>query len=700
MEQEITEQIEQIKEQEITEETEQIEEPKITEQIVSDISDDITVEKSSGDYDASQIQVLEGLEPVRKRPGMYIGSTGERGLHHLVYEVVDNAVDEVLAGYCDRVLIDLEADGSVTVDDNGRGIPIDIHEKTGRPALEMVMTMLHAGGKFNEDAYKVSGGLHGVGVSVVNALSEWCEVEVRRNGLIYQQRYEKGIPVKDLTTIGEDPEGKGTRVKFKADGTIMETNEFNYETLATRFKELAFLNKGLTIYFTSHHGEYRREIFHFDGGIVSFVNYLNENKEPLNPEPVYIAGSKDNVIVEIAFQYNNAYSETIIGFANNINTAEGGTHITAFRSSLTRVINDYARKNSLLRESDPNLSGEDAREGITAVVSIKLHEPQFEGQTKTKLGNTEVRPIVDQIMTEGFQHFLETHPQEAKTIIGKAVDAYRARDAARKARDLVRRKSVLETSTLPGKLADCQERDPARSEIFIVEGDSAGGSAKQGRDRVFQAILPLRGKVLNIERAREDKIYGNAEIQALLIAIGIAAAKEPDRDRDIKENLSEESKDDNDSEFFDFSKLRYNKIILMTDADVDGSHIRTLLLTFFYRFARQMVENGYIYIAQPPLYKIEKGKKVQYCYNDHQKDELMKTMGRDVTISRFKGLGEMMPEQLWNTTMDPHTRNLLRVRADDAAESDRVFTMLMGSKVEPRREFIEKYANDVKNLDV
>lgn len=653
-------------------------------------------------YDASQIQVLEGLEPVRKRPGMYIGSTGEKGLHHLVYEVVDNSIDECLAGACTKIFITLEEDGSVRVKDNGRGIPVDIHEKTGRPALETIMTTLHAGAKFGETTgYKVSGGLHGVGVSVVNALSEWCEVKVYRDGKIYHQRYEYGKPVTDVTIIGESPSERGTETHFMVDTSIMETRKFNFEILSTRFKELAFLNRGLTIYFTSYqNNEFKREIYHYTGGIISFVQYLNENKDVINPDPIFISGVKDDISIEIALQYNTGYSENILSFANNINTVDGGTHVTGFRSSLTRVINDYARRYNLLKENEENLSGDDVREGLTAVISVKIPNPQFEGQTKAKLGNTEARGALEYIFSEGFQHFLESTPSIAKQIISKAIEAYRAREAARKARELVRRKSVLESTTLPGKLADCVEKDPVNSEIFLVEGDSAGGSAKQGRDRHFQAILPLRGKILNTERAREDKIYGNLEIQALLVALGIAAAKES------KEKIEQENIENNISEIeeesFDISKLRYHKIIIMTDADVDGAHIRTLLLTFFYRFSKPLIENGFLYIAQPPLYKVEKGKKFFYCKNEEEKEERIKELGgeKGVIVSRFKGLGEMMPEQLWETTMNPETRTLLRVTIDDAAEADRLFTILMGKESESRREFISKYAPFVRNLDI
>ncbi|MFN8673647.1 MAG: DNA topoisomerase (ATP-hydrolyzing) subunit B [Candidatus Sericytochromatia bacterium] len=647
-------------------------------------------------YGAEQIQVLEGIDHVRIRPGMYIGSTGEKGLHHLVYEVVDNSVDESLAGHCDTISITIEHDGSVTNQDNGRGIPVDIHPKTGKSALETVMTTLGAGGKFGGDSgYSVSGGLHGVGVSVVNALSDWCEVEVIKEGKVYHQRYERGRAVTEVRVIKEGVEGRGTKTKFYPDFTIMEKFDFSYEVLATRLREIAFLNKGLTIKFSDYRNpEPKQDIFHYEGGIKSFVSYLNENKEPIHPEPVYAQGVKDNLAVEIAFQYNSGYSDTVLGFANNINTPDGGTHITGFRSSLTRVINDYARKNALLKEQDNNFSGDDVREGLTAIVSVKIPNPQFEGQTKAKLGNTEARTIVEQVFSENLAHFLEANPIIAKILVNKALDAARAREAAKKAKELVRRKSFLETATLPGKLADCSDNDKNFTEIYLVEGDSAGGSAKQGRDRRFQAILPLRGKILNIEKSRDDKIYANNEIQSLLIGTGIAAAK------DLDSKITEENLPEGDDLDFYFSKIRYGKIIIMTDADVDGAHIRTLLLTFFYRFSKQLIDKGYIHIAQPPLYKVEKGKKATYIFNDRDLDKYMEEHGKDIQISRFKGLGEMMPQQLWDTTMNPETRTLLKVTIEDAAEADRIFSVLMGDKVEPRRDFIEKYALDVKNLDI
>lgn len=651
-------------------------------------------------YNASKIQVLEGLEPVRKRPGMYIGSTGEAGLHHLVYEVVDNSIDEAMAGYCTHISVTLNPDNSVTVEDNGRGIPVDTHEKTGKSALETVMTVLHAGGKFGEGGYKVSGGLHGVGVSVVNALSEWCEVHVKRDGKLYSQKYAKGDPLTPIQLANENIEGTGTRTHFLPDAEIMETLEFNPDTLAKRFQEMSFLNRGIEITFTvikkdpvTGEESQRQEVYHHTGGIVDFVHHLNEGRENLYPEPVYYQGMKDNVAVEVALQHSTSYTENIQSFVNSINTIHGGTHVTGFRSALTRVINDFGRRQNLIKENDENLGGEDVREGLTAVINIKIPEPQFEGQTKAKLGNTEARGAVEQVTSEALADFLDRHPNEGKLIVTKALEASRARVAAKKARELVRRKSVLESTTLPGKLADCSEKDPRNSELFIVEGDSAGGSAKQGRDRHFQAILPLRGKILNIEKAREDKIYTNQEIQAILVATGIASAKESEYERPDT---------DEDEMNFDVSKLRYHKIVIMTDADVDGAHIRTLLLTFFYRFARPLVEKGFVYVAQPPLYKVEIGQKSHYIYNDRELEAFLENNSsrRNISVSRFKGLGEMMPQQLWDTTMDPETRTLLQVCVDDAAEADRIFTILMGHKVETRREFIEKYAANVKNLDI
>ncbi len=652
-----------------------------TDSTTSEILDTRQATAVTQEYGAEQIQVLEGLEPVRKRPGMYIGSTGERGLHHLVYEVIDNAIDEALAGHCDRITVRLSADQIVTVEDNGRGIPVEIHPKTGKSTLETVMTVLHAGGKFGAGGYKVSGGLHGVGVSVVNALSESCIVLVKRNGKLHRQIFERGVPKGGLDVLGA-ADGTGTTVTFKPDATIFESTTFSYETLAGRFRELAYLNRGVHIRFVGEGqgdgGQDRDEVYHFEGGIVQMVEYLNENKDTLHPHVIYVSGVKDGTTVEIAVQYTTGYSETVLAFANNINTHEGGTHMTGFRNVLTRALNEHGRKVGALKDNDPNLTGEDVREGLTAVISVKIPEPQFEGQTKTKLGNPEVTGIVSTIFTEALGHFLEANPGVGKAIVSKAIDALRAREAARKARELTRRKNALESSTLPGKLADCSERDPQRCELYIVEGDSAGGSAKQGRDRNFQAILPLRGKILNTERARLDKIYGNEEIQNLSIAIGTGVADD-----------------------LDVSKLRYHKVVIMTDADVDGAHIRTLLLTFFYRFAKPLIEGGFIYIAQPPLYKVEKGKQTHYCYSDRELEALRQRIGSEnLSISRFKGLGEMMPEQLWETTMNPVNRTLLQVDLEDAASADHLFTILMGDKVEPRRQFIQAHAREVKNLDI
>jgi DNA gyrase subunit B len=639
-------------------------------------------------YGADQIQVLEGLEPVRKRPGMYIGSTGERGLHHLVWEVVDNSIDEALAGFCRNITITLRADGSVEVVDDGRGIPVELHPKTGKSTLETVLTVLHAGGKFGAGGYKVSGGLHGVGVSVVNALSEWCEVEVLRDGRRWAQSYSRGLPVTELRDLGP-AEGTGTTTRFKPDVTIFETTLFSRDILVGRFREMAFLNRGVTLNFHVEHQETgpdgaplgpkvtESEVFHYEGGLRDFVAYLNENKDCLHNDVLHMEGERDGVVVEVAMQYTTGYSETILSFANNINTIDGGTHLTGFRNVLTRLLNEYGRKANLLKDTQQNLSGDDVREGLTSVVSVKVSEPQFEGQTKGKLGNTEVLGIVQAIVADKLGHYLESQPSLTKFVIGKAVDALRAREAARKARELTRRKSALESSTLPGKLADCSDNDPQRAELYLVEGDSAGGSAKQGRDRRFQAILPLRGKILNTERARIDKIYANEEIQAMIVAIGTGIA-----------------------DTFDVAKLRYHKVIIMTDADVDGAHIRTLLLTFFFRYAKELVEHGHIYIAQPPLYKAEKGKKTLYCYNDRELEAARAELGDNCTVSRFKGLGEMMPEQLWETTMNPATRTLLQVDIEDAAESDRLFNVLMGDKVEPRRAFIQQHALEVRNLDV
>ncbi len=628
-----------------------------------------------GEYGAEQIQVLEGLEAVRMRPGMYIGSTSERGLHHLVYEVVDNSIDEALAGYCTDIHVTIEKDNSITVVDNGRGIPVDMHE-SGKPAVEVVLTVLHAGGKFGGDGYKVSGGLHGVGVSVVNALSESMDVQVKRNGKIHSIDFKRGVTQHPLTIVG-DTEETGTRVHFVPDKEIFTVTTYSYETLRHRLRELAFLNSGITITLHDERAE-KEETFHFDGGIKSFVTHLNRKKEVLHPEPVYFNGTKDDVVVEIAMQYNDSYMENIYSFVNNINTEEGGTHLAGFKIALTRAANDFARKQGILKNADANLSGEDVREGLTCVISLKIREPQFEGQTKTKLGNSEVRGVVDSIVTEGLSEYFEENPAITKKIIEKAINACRAREAARKARELTRRKNALEVSSLPGKLADCSVKDPEQAEIYIVEGDSAGGSAKQGRDRRFQAILPLRGKILNVEKARLDKIFANAEIRTMITAFGTGI-----------------------SDDFDLAKRRYGKIIIMTDADVDGAHIRTLLLTFFYRYMKPLIEHGHVYIAQPPLYLIRKGKKQWYTYSDEELSRKLDEVGRDnINIQRYKGLGEMNPDQLWETTMDPNSRTMLQVQMQDAEEADELFTILMGDKVEPRREFIKENAKLVKNLDI
>ena len=642
------------------------------------------MEKYNHEYNADQIQVLEGLEAVRKRPGMYIGSVSVRGLHHLVYEIVDNSVDEALAGYCKNINVTIEPGNVICVEDDGRGIPVDIHPKTKISAAETVYTKLHAGGKFGGDSgYKVSGGLHGVGASVVNALSEWTEVTIKRDGGLYQMSFERGKVVKKLERIG-DAEGSGTKVRFFADGTIFETLEYKYEVLEERFREMAFLTKGLHINLKDLRGETPRESdFCFEGGLISFVEFLNKNKEKLHPTPIYI--EKDGEYpVEIAIQYTSSYSENIYSFVNNINTVEGGTHLEGFKRSLTKVFNDYAKSHNILKEKDSNLQGDDIREGITAVISVKVKEPQFEGQTKTKLGNSEVTGIVQTLMNEHLAAYLEENPNVAKVILDKCVSASRAREAARKARELVRRKSALETTTLPGKLADCSSKNPEECEVYIVEGDSAGGSAKQGRDRRFQAILPLWGKMLNVEKARADKIYGNDKLNPVIVAIGAGIGAD-----------------------FDITKIRYGKVIIMADADVDGAHIRTLLLTFFFRYMRPLVENGNVYLAQPPLYKLSKrGMEDIYCYNDDDlakayKEIEEKGISRDqVNIQRYKGLGEMNPEQLWETTMDPEKRILIQVSVEDAIKADETFTILMGDDVAPRREFIESNAKFVRNLDI
>lgn len=630
-----------------------------------------------GDYGANQIQILEGLEAVRKRPGMYIGSTSARGLHHLVYEVVDNSIDEALAGYCTHIEVTIHKDNSITVTDNGRGIPVDMHE-SGKPAVEVVLTVLHAGGKFGGSGYKVSGGLHGVGVSVVNALSTNMEVKVKRDGKIHEITFEKGVTKEPLKVVGQTDE-TGTLVHFVPDAEIFDETVYDYDTLRHRLRELSFLNRGITIILTDERPEeVRQETFYFEGGISSFVEHLNRNKEVINPEPVYFNGTKDTTVVEIALQYNTSYSENIYSFVNNINTEEGGTHLAGFKSALTRAANDFARRQGIIKNNEDNLVGEDIREGLTCVISIKLREPQFEGQTKTKLGNSEVRGIVDSIVSEGLSEYFEENPVISKKIIEKSIMASRAREAARKARELTRRKNALEVSSLPGKLADCSVKDPEQAEIYLVEGDSAGGSAKQGRDRRFQAILPLRGKILNVEKARLDKILNNEEIRTMITAFGSGIGSE-----------------------FDIIKRRYGKIIIMTDADVDGAHIRTLLLTFFYRYMRPLIENGHVYIAQPPLYQIRKGRSHWYTYSDEELAQKLDEIGRDgITVQRYKGLGEMNPEQLWETTMDPEKRTVLQVHLREAEEADSIFTILMGDKVEPRRRFIEEHANLVRNLDL
>ena len=637
---------------------------------------------SDFDYSAEQIQVLEGLEAVRKRPGMYIGSTSSRGLHHLVYEIVDNSVDEALAGFCDTIEVSINKDNSITVIDNGRGMPVDEHPKMKMPAVEVIFTQLHAGGKFGGGAYKVSGGLHGVGASVVNALSDWLEVTIFRDGKIYKQRYEKGITVSELKVIGNCKKSQhGSMVTFKPDGTIFEETVYDYDILKQRLREMAFLTKGLKIILKDERDEEREDReFHYQGGIKEFVQYLNRSKEALYPNIIYCEGKVDGVAVEVAMQHNDSYTESTYSFVNNINTPEGGTHMAGFRNALTKTFNDYARKNSLLKEKEANLTGDDIREGLTAIISVKLEDPQFEGQTKQKLGNSEARSAVDSVVSEQLTYFLEQNPQVAKIICEKSILAQRARAAARKARDLTRRKTALENTSLPGKLADCTDKNPENCEIYIVEGDSAGGSAKTARSRNTQAILPLRGKILNVEKARLDKIYANAEIKAMITAFGTGIHDD-----------------------FDISKLRYHKIILMTDADVDGAHISTLLLTFIYRFMPELIKQGYVYLAQPPLYKIEKNKKVWYAYSDEELNQILKEIGRDSSnkIQRYNGLGEMDAEQLWETTMDPERRILLRVTMDEAASSeiDLTFTTLMGDKVEPRREFIEMNAK-YGNLDV
>ncbi|MBR7164244.1 MAG: DNA topoisomerase (ATP-hydrolyzing) subunit B [Clostridia bacterium] len=634
--------------------------------------------KVNTQYDETQIQVLEGLEAVRKRPGMYIGSTSSVGLHHLVYEIVDNSIDEALAGYCKNITVDINGDNSITVTDDGRGIPIGIHPKMGIPAVEVVFTVLHAGGKFGGGGYKVSGGLHGVGASVVNALSEWLEVRVHDGKNVHMQRYERGKSCGPLTIVGETDK-TGTEVTFMPDDQIFETLEFEFDILRTRLRQQAFLNKGVHITLEDKRAEEETIAdMKYDGGVSEYVQFLNKNKTPLHEEVIYFEAERDEVVVEVAMQYNDSYSETIVSFANNIHTTEGGTHETGFKTALTRVLNDYAKKHGFIKESDKTLSGEDVREGIAAVISVKVKEPQFEGQTKTKLGNSEVRGLTESIMSEKVETFLEENPASARTIIEKALTAARARDAARKARDLTRRKNALDsTTTLPGKLADCSDRNPENTELYIVEGDSAGGSAKQGRDRSFQAILPLWGKMLNVEKARLDKVYGNDKLMPVITALGAGIGDE-----------------------FNIDKLRYHKIIIMADADVDGEHIRTLMLTFFFRHMRPLIEHGFVYIAQPPLYKVYKGKKEAYAYTDPELQTLLAEFGGDAKVQRYKGLGEMNPDQLWETTMNPATRTMLRVELEDAVAADEIFTILMGDNVEPRREFIETNAKFVQNLDI
>ncbi|MGI5878191.1 MAG: DNA topoisomerase (ATP-hydrolyzing) subunit B [Christensenellales bacterium] len=629
-------------------------------------------------YDASQIQVLEGLEAIRRRPGMYIGSTDARGLHHLVYELVDNSIDEAMAGRCDRIDVVIAADGSLSVTDDGRGIPTGIHEKEGRSSVEICLTMLHAGGKFGGSGYKVSGGLHGVGMSVVNALAKWLEVTVWQNGKEHFQRYEYGDPVEPLKVVG-DADRTGTRIAFYPNEKIFETLDFSYDTLRGRLREMAFLNSGITITLRDERGEEPREsVFCYEGGVKHFVQYLNRTKEALFPEPIYISGSRDDAVMEVAMQYTTSYNEAVFCYANNIANPEGGTHLAGFRSAITRAINDYARRFNYLKETEENLTGEDVREGLTAIISVRIPEPQFEGQTKSKLGTSSVRSLVDGLVSQGLASFMEENPAQARLILEKCMAASRAREAARKARELTRRKSILESASLPGKLADCTERDPAKCEIFLVEGDSAGGSAKTGRDRRFQAILPLRGKILNVEKSRPDRVLANNEIKAMITAFGAGMGKD-----------------------FDVTKLRYHRIVCMTDADVDGSHIRILLLTFFYRFMRPLIENGHVYIAQPPLYKVAKGKQDHYCYSDAELEELLREIGRDgITVQRYKGLGEMNAEQLWETTMNPETRTMLRVTLEDAIAADETFSMLMGEAVDPRREFIEQNARLVADLDI
>ena len=630
------------------------------------------MEPEKTDYEAENIQVLEGLEAVRKRPGMYIGSTGPDGLHHLVYEVVDNSIDEALAGFCNKIGVKIRKDGRITIIDNGRGIPVEIHPKFNKSALEIAMTKLHAGGKFDSGAYKVSGGLHGVGVSVVNALSKELEVWVKRNGKKYYQKYEKGDPSEDVKIIEEGIEGTGTKVTFLPDPEIFTATEFHFDTLASRLRELAFLNKGVKIILVDERTD-KKSVFLYEGGIVQFVEYINKNKKPLH-KVVYFEKQKNDVVVEIALQYNDSYNENVFAFVNNINTREGGTHLTGFRTALTRVFNDYAAQKKI---EDFKLTGDDVREGLSSVISLKMKNPQFEGQTKAKLGNSEIKGLVDSVMYEKLKEYLEENPSEARLVVEKCLNAAKAREAARKARELTRRKGALDSFSLPGKLADCSEKNPAKCELYLVEGDSAGGSAKQGRSRENQAILPLKGKILNVEKARLHKIFANNEIIVMVTALGTSIGEE-----------------------FDISKLRYHKVIIMTDADVDGSHIRTLLLTFFFRYLSKLIEGGHIYIAQPPLYKVKKGKQFRYAYNEEEKESALKEFGEGAEIQRYKGLGEMNPEQLWETTMNPETRSLVKVTLEDTVAADKIFTVLMGEDVAPRRAFIQKHAKEVVNLDV
>jgi DNA gyrase subunit B len=634
----------------------------------------------TSEYTAQGIQVLKGLEAVRKRPAMYIGGIGANGLHHLVYEVVDNSIDEALAGFCDSIDVKIHPEGHITVVDNGRGIPVDLHAEQKRPALEVVMTMLHAGGKFDKKSYKVSGGLHGVGVSVVNALSEWLTVDVRRDGALWRQSYARGVPQGDVQRVGES-EGSGTTVTFLPDKEVFESIEVSFDTLSQRLRELAFLNTGVTIRIEDERGKGRKHEFRYDGGIREFVEHLNHNKVALHPEPIYVRAERDDVQCEIAMQYNDSYVENIFAFANNINTTEGGTHLVGFKAALTRVINTYAQKNNLLKSEKMQITGEDVREGLAAVISVKLAEPQFEGQTKTKLGNSEVKGLVESILAQGLGEFLEQNPPVARRVIEKTLAAARSREAARKARELTRRKSALDSTSLPGKLADCQSRDPGECELFLVEGDSAGGSAKMGRDRVFQAILPLKGKILNVEKARLDKMLSNEEIRNIITALGTGIGQDE----------------------FDPAKVRYHRIIILSDADVDGAHIRTLILTFFFRHMKELIERGHLYIAQPPLFSLKKGSAVKYAYSDTERDAVLAEYGHNgkgVYVQRYKGLGEMNPEQLWDTTMNPANRTVRRVTLEDAVEAESIFTILMGEEVEPRRKFIEENAHEVENLDV